>query len=288
MVNYPLVSICIPTFNGEKYLEEALKSVLEQTYKNIEVIFSDDSSTDRTLSIIKDFKQGVSFPVLIINHKPAGIGANWNNCISNARGEYVKFLFQDDILFPTCIEELLDALTSNPQVSMAGSKRSILVTGELKEEHKKWLEINGDLQANLHSGEGGNYLLDKNFLKHKDLLKNPKNKIGEPTTVLIRKSIFEQIGYFKEDLIQILDFEFYYRLLKHSQILILNKELAAFRLHPEQASSKNKNKHDSDYEKYYRILYKDFFWYLNEKQQKKLLKKYNWFGKLYTRFKYGA
>ncbi len=108
-----LVSICIPTYNGEKYLQEALDSVKAQTYKNIEVIISDDVSKDRTLEICERFKNEVNFPVYIYHHQPAGIGANWNNCIEKASGEYIQFLFQDDILHPICIEEKLKYLKQN-------------------------------------------------------------------------------------------------------------------------------------------------------------------------------
>ena len=61
-----LVSICIPTYNGAQYLQEALNSVKEQTYGPIEVIVSDDASKDNTLAIVEQFKQSVSFPIYIL------------------------------------------------------------------------------------------------------------------------------------------------------------------------------------------------------------------------------
>jgi glycosyltransferase involved in cell wall biosynthesis len=87
-----LVSICIPTYNGKKYLNEALESVKSQVYKNIEVIISDDNSTDSTLEICNKFKHEVDFPVYIYSHKPSGIGANWNYIIEKANGDFIKFL----------------------------------------------------------------------------------------------------------------------------------------------------------------------------------------------------
>ena len=82
--NKPLVSICIPTFNGEAYLEECLHSAINQTYKNIEIIVSDDASKDRTLQIINEITSKTDIPIFIFKHQPNGIGANWNNCIKNA------------------------------------------------------------------------------------------------------------------------------------------------------------------------------------------------------------
>lgn len=286
MDNRPLVSICIPTHNGEKFLEEALQSVVQQSYKNIELVISDDRSKDKTLSIIEKFKTEADFPILLVHHKPNGIGANWNNSIRHARGEYIKFLFQDDLLYPTCIEELMEVLIEHQDVAIVACKRSVIIEGEFTSKHKSWLHFNSDLQLQLEPNKNGNYLLDRSFFKSKDFLKNPKNKIGEPTMTLIRKSIFNKIGLFDENLVQILDFEFYNRVLKVKKVYIINKKLAAFRIHVDQATSKNRNKTPEDYNKYYKTLYKDYFWFLDKKNQKKLLKKYSWFGKLYTYLKY--
>jgi glycosyltransferase involved in cell wall biosynthesis len=98
MRNTPdLISICIPTYNGENYILEALNSIKNQSYKNIEVIISDDNSNDKTLEICEKFKSEVDFPVYIYNHLPNGIGSNWNNCILKSKGDYIQFLFQDDL-----------------------------------------------------------------------------------------------------------------------------------------------------------------------------------------------
>ena len=85
-----LVSICIPTYNGEAYLAEALQSAIAQTYRPLEIIVSDDASKDRTLDIVKEFQTKTDIPFYVYHHQPAGIGANWNNCVSHANGEYIK------------------------------------------------------------------------------------------------------------------------------------------------------------------------------------------------------
>ena len=107
----PLVSICIPTYNGEAYLQEALDSIQNQDYQNLEVVISDDNSSDNTVSIIQKFKNEVDFSVTIISHTPKGIGANWNNCIKHAAGTYIKFLFQDENAMPDSImDDFFDSL----------------------------------------------------------------------------------------------------------------------------------------------------------------------------------
>ncbi|WP_051205413.1 glycosyltransferase family 2 protein [Salinimicrobium xinjiangense] len=279
MKNLPLVSICIPTFNGEKYVSEALESANAQTYKNLEIIISDDDSKDNTLRLIKKFKHSTNIPVRIYHHEPSGIGANWNNCIKNSGGEYIKFLFQDDILYPTCVEELVEILINDEKVGLVACKRSILIEGEASAETESWKNNYGNLQEGIELNKKGLYTYHSQFLKDEKFIKN--NKVGEPSTVLFARDLIQRTGFFREDLIQVLDIEFYYRILKHHKILIVDKELVAFRIHPAQATNVNKNKISKDYEKYYRLLYRNFFWYLGYKTQKKLLKQYHPIGRLY-------
>lgn len=88
----PLVSICIPTFNGAAFIEEAMESALSQTYSNLEIVVSDDHSSDETITKIESFRNQTKIPIFIYHHEPHGIGANWNYCVSKAHGDYIKFL----------------------------------------------------------------------------------------------------------------------------------------------------------------------------------------------------
>ena len=280
MKKLPLISICIPTYNGEKFIRQALESAYSQTYPNIELVISDDASKDDTLEIIENFSSDKQLSINIYSHKPSGIGANWNNCIKKAKGEYIKFLFQDDILYPTCVEELVALATSDNDAGMVACKRSIITEGKETAATASWMKKYGNLQEGMALEYSEYYLLDSGFLKRDKFLTN--NRIGEPSTVLFERSIINKVGYFNEDLVQVLDLEFYYRILKHHNILILNKELASFRIHPGQATNINKDQISKDYEKYYRLLYRDFFWFLGFDSQKKLLKRYHPIGKLYN------
>src|SRR5690606_24488463 len=89
---FPLVSICIPTYNGAAYIAEALESAIHQTYPHLEIVVSDDASTDATLAIVERFKSKTHIPVSVYHHVPKGIGANWNHCVKQANGAYIKFL----------------------------------------------------------------------------------------------------------------------------------------------------------------------------------------------------
>lgn len=273
----PLISICIPTYNGEKYIAEAMDSAINQTYKNLEIIVSDDNSKDSSIKIIESYKNKTKIPITIYQHTPNGIGANWNNCIKNANGEYIKFLFQDDVLQPNCIKEMVAILENDKNIGLVASKRIFIIEDEYQtEETKKWVQGYSDLQKDLQLPlQKGIRILDKKLFKSRLFLKSPLNKVGEPSVTLFRRKLVQEIGYFREDLKQILDYEFYYRVLKKYKIAIIEKELVKFRLHHEQATNKNKGKDVVDYKKYGKIIYNEFFWYVTTKKKIELLKRHN-------------
>ena len=97
----PLVSIIIPCYNGEAYIYESIKSAIEQTYRNKEVIVIDDGSTDGSLSIIKAFGDNVRWET---GHNRGGPAAR-NKGLAISRGEYIQFLDADDFLYPEKLQE---------------------------------------------------------------------------------------------------------------------------------------------------------------------------------------
>jgi glycosyltransferase involved in cell wall biosynthesis len=243
---FPLVSICIPTFNGAEFMSEALDSCRNQDYPNLELVISDDASTDSTMHIVRQQTKNFPFPVTVFDHLPSGIGANWNYCIEHAKGKYVKFLFQDDQLEPTCISELVTLIQSQPNVALAGSKRNILANRELS-ENENWLKSYGDLQKNLVLNEQGVYMLSKKDFNYLFFYHGPLNKIGEPSTVLLNKECLLASGFFREDLNQVLDLEYWWRLMEKYTLLISPKHLSSFRLHVNQATNKNRYNYLREY-----------------------------------------
>ncbi len=103
----PLVSIIIPAYNIEKYIGKCINSVLEQTYKNIEIIVVNDGSTDRTKAIIKE-KAKADKRIRIINQKNAGLSAARNIGIKNAKGDYIVFIDGDDFVENNFLEKLIE------------------------------------------------------------------------------------------------------------------------------------------------------------------------------------
>ena len=269
-----LVSICIPTYNGEKFIIEALDSAIHQSYLNLEIIISDDSSNDRTCELIKKYKTLTKIPIKLFNHQPSGIGANWNNCIKKSKGEYIKFLFQDDVLFPTCIEDMMVVMKKDIGIGLVASKREIIKPQNINQFQSEWIDSYSDLQRDWNFGKEGIVYLNKEFLKDTRVLKSRENKIGEPSAILFKKSIIKKVALFREDLIQDLDYEFYNRVLKNYRIALLKKKLVGFRLHTGQATYINKNNPYNDTRILDHILLKDYFWYLDKTEKRNLLLKF--------------
>ena len=281
------VSVCIPTYNGATYLKETLLSIEKQTYTDFEIVISDDKSIDSTLDVVEKFKQISKKTIKLVYHKPNGIGSNWNNCINNASGKFIKFVFQDDILLPTCIEEMVSILDENNRVGLIACQREFIYSQSFyTEELAQWINQFGNLQNGLNLKKHKDYsILDYRFFKSKQFLKSPMNKVGEPSAVMFRKDIVNEIGFFREDLKQILDYEFYYRLLKLYDIAIIDRVLVKFRLHDKQTTVVNKQTYGENEDDFPKILYSNYLNYVDDYTKLHLLKKYNLSYKIYYYFK---
>src|SRR2546425_4156042 len=92
----PSVSVVIPVYNGEQYLAEAIQSVLDQTYRNFEVIVVDDGSTDGSASVVKKYGETIRY----VHHSNGGVCKTRNTGIAVTQGTYLGFLDQDDLWLP--------------------------------------------------------------------------------------------------------------------------------------------------------------------------------------------
>jgi glycosyltransferase involved in cell wall biosynthesis len=106
----PLVSIALATYNGSRYLRAQIDSVLNQTYQNIELIISDDCSTDNTRSILKSYEKSHPFIHLNFNKKNLGYLKNFEKAISLCKGDFVALCDQDDIWVPNKIDRLVEKI----------------------------------------------------------------------------------------------------------------------------------------------------------------------------------
>jgi len=121
----PLVSILIPTFNREPFIRDCILSAINQTYDRIEIVIVDNCSTDLTLSICKEFQDLDSRVKVFQNDRNIGPVRNWIRCAEEATGHYIKVLFSDDILRPTCVEALVRAIEETPDAGLAYCAASI-------------------------------------------------------------------------------------------------------------------------------------------------------------------
>lgn len=119
--NQPLISIIMPFLNTHKYLQEAIESVLAQTYTAWELLLVDDGSTDGSSEIALDYAQKYPGKVHYLEHEGHtnhGASASRNLALCNAQGKYVAFLDGDDVWLPSNLENLVGILESNPQAAM--------------------------------------------------------------------------------------------------------------------------------------------------------------------------
>src|SRR5690242_1647265 len=108
MSSQPLVSVCVPCYNGAHFIGATIESVLSQTFEDFELIIVDDHSTDETVEIVQAFTDSrIRFSR---NRENLGMGANWNHVLSLGLGKYVKLLCEDDLIHDECLERQVSLL----------------------------------------------------------------------------------------------------------------------------------------------------------------------------------
>lgn len=130
--NKPLVSVCVVTYNSAGTIIETLDSICAQTYPELELIVSDDCSKDNTVELcskwIDGHKERFVHASVLVAEKNGGPGKNNNRAISCARGEWIKSIAGDDLLFPDCISDNVEFVSSHPDVIVALSRARIFKT----------------------------------------------------------------------------------------------------------------------------------------------------------------
>lgn len=116
-----LVSVIIPTYNVERFIHEAVDSILNQSYKNLEIIIVDDCSSDNTFLILKDYEQKFSNVKVFQNEKNSKISYSLNKCLEHSSGDYIARMDGDDISYPDRIQKQVDYLESHPEIDLIGT-----------------------------------------------------------------------------------------------------------------------------------------------------------------------
>ena len=126
----PLVSVTVITYNSSKTVLETLDSIKAQTYQNIELIVSDDCSTDNTVDLcrkwIEQNKDRFVRTEIITVDKNSGVSANMNRAEKACHGEWIKGIAGDDLLLPNCIQDNIDYITRNPDAIIVMSRPTFI------------------------------------------------------------------------------------------------------------------------------------------------------------------
>lgn len=205
----PKVSICIPTYEQPENLKKCLESIELQTFKNFEVIITDDSKSDNLLSVVNAFKRKINIKYYK-NSLAKGSPENWNESLRYAKGKYIKILHHDDYFtFNDSLEKMVKLLDENP-------KNKILFCSS---KH-----VNSDFKY--HSSH---------ILNHQNMEKikyNPNilffgNLIGAPSVMMYHNGINLA---FDQRMKWLVDIDFYIRILKENNFTYTKEELISINL----------------------------------------------------------
>lgn len=209
--NSPLVSVLIPTFNREKFIGEAIESVLEQTFQDFEIIVVDDGSTDRTAEVIK------SFPAdkLIYIHQPnRGRSNARNHALSLAKGRYIAFLDSDDLYLPGKLELQVSYLEDHPEAGM------VYTSAYCVDEH--------GISMNHY------YLANVSGWIYKQIAFYVPVTITLPT-VMVRREVIDKVGVFDEKMERFEDTDIWRRISKCFFIGAISEPTCKLRTHAENS-----------------------------------------------------
>jgi len=201
----PLVSVVIPVYNGERYLADAIQSVLDQTYQNFEVIVVDDGSTDGSAEVAKRFGEAIRY----VHQANGGVCKARNTGIAAARGVYLAFLDQDDLWLPDKLATQVAYLDGHPEVDAVYCQCEVTGDGWLRAGLYYAVPVKDDVLGIM----SGTCLL--------------------MTASMFRRKVLRKIGGFDEALIGAgaEDIDLTLRLTEIAQIAYLPQIMAVYRVH---------------------------------------------------------
>lgn len=219
--NFPLVSVLISAYNVEKYIESSIRSVMNQTYKNLQIIIVNDGSVDNTNQIIEKLMNEDSRILKINNENNIGFISSLNIGLNYANGEFIARTDADDIAKPYWIEKIMNVMLNNANIIAMGSYLEIIsIGGELNKYNKT-----GDIW--------------KKSLEHEDIIKdmlfyNPMHN----NTMIMRSEVYTKHNLtFDHSYKYAEDYKFWFEVSKLGNLANFPEALVYYRLHEEQTSS---------------------------------------------------
>lgn len=212
----PLVSVCIPTYNGGAYLRYAMESVLVQSLSDFELIVVDNHSTDDTPAIVDSFNDS---RIRYIRHATTlPLEENWNFCLGIPSGRYFKLLPHDDQLEASCLADQVAAFEADKLEEIAlvfGARRVIDHTG-------RQLMVRGRLAREPLRIDGCSLA--------RRCIRAGSNLIGEPGNGLIRTSLIQRIGGYSTQNPYMTDLDFWFRALRYGDACFTGTTTSSFRV----------------------------------------------------------
>jgi glycosyltransferase involved in cell wall biosynthesis len=206
----PAVSVLMPVYNAEKHVEEAIESILNQTFSDFEFLIIDDGSTDRSAAIVRSFTD--SRIIFIRNQKNGGIAEVLNQAISLSKGKYIARMDADDISFPERFEKQYRFLESHSDYVLCGSSFQIIGKNKV------------------------HYLPESDDeIKLKMLLVTP---FCHPT-VMLRSTLFKEKGLsYRSEMVPVEDHDLWTRIFSFGKLHNLRESLLGYRVHESNSSLK--------------------------------------------------
>lgn len=209
MTKKPTVSVNICCYNGEKYLREALDSIINQTYKDWELVIINDGSTDSTESIIKEYIDR-GYPIVYHYQENHGLGYSRNEALKRSSGEFIAFIDQDDIWMPEKLEKQIPIFEKDEEVGIVFCNTIFFNDrGFQKAVYKKWKPPRGRVFAELLS----NYFL------------------ALPSVIIRKKSIETTGEWFDPTFKVIEEYDLFLRISYTWKIDYVDEPLAKWRMH---------------------------------------------------------
>ena len=204
----PLVSVIIPTYNRADLVAQAVQSVLNQTYSNIETIVVDDGSTDNTREVLRKYQDRISY----VYQERSERSKARNEGFRHSRGNYIAFLDSDDIWLPTKIEKQVQVLNEKPDVGL------VYVDVQFIDTHGN--PCDGDISWD----EPTRQVLYEDLMTHNIVT-------GTTSSAMIRRTCLENIGLFDESMNTCEDLDLYRRIARYYDFHKINLPLVKFRIH---------------------------------------------------------
>lgn len=224
----PKVSVCLPTWNSARFLPETLNCLGRQTFRDWELVAADSFSSDGTWELL----QGVRTPERrTLFQRPRGLYQAWNACIEACTGEWVYFATSDDWLADDCLETLVRAANHQPEADLIASRGLVL------DEDGRHLDP-GDRRARVsffgRCEERDGWAIRRSELLYGILAGTPVTSVNQ---LLIRRTLFEKVGRFPENLGSYGDYLWQMRAINAGRLYRIGKVLAGWRRHKDQATT---------------------------------------------------